>query len=470
MSAKHNRFDLARPHDMVTEQQLLGSLLLWNEGLDNLLGRLEPDHFAEPLHQRIYEAIVGAVKSGQAASPFTLKNEFEDDQAMRQVGGSSYLAVMAGMAKDCLDPAKWATVIRDMAFRRSLIKVAREIQDAAHGAPLEYGSEKIAEHAERLICDATSRASPTSIDRFRLIGDVARDVLNQITDPKGEASALFGLRGLDEATGGMRAKELIIVGARPGMGKTAFAAHVARMAARQGHGVGFFSMEMSAPAVTLRLITAEAYDNGQSIAYEAARKGSIGAADETALLRAEGDLARIPLRIHEGRGLTPTGIQLAARRLQNEMALTKQPLGLIIIDHIQKIRPDRDCRGNKVAEMTEISDALQKMAGALNVPVIALSQLNRAVETRGGDKRPELSDLRESGSIEQDADVVLLLYREAYYVKKAEPSRTDHAYNDWFAKWEACRHKLDIHIAKQRNGPEGRCTVHFDAPSSALKD
>lgn len=469
MSNKHRRFDLVRPHDIEVEQQLLGYLLLFNEALDKLIGVLEPEHFAEPVHQRIYDAILCAVRAGQNASAFTLKNEFEGDDTLKVVGGASYLGAISGQARHCADPIAWAKVVRGMAFRRSLVLAAREVQDMAQSAGIEHNVEDIAQNAERMMVEATSGVSPTAIDRFRPIGDVARDVIKQITSPKGEPTTLLGLRALDEAIGGMRPKELIIVGARPGMGKTAFAAHIARMVARQGHGVGFFSMEMAAPAVTLRLITAEAYDNGTGVAYEAARRSVLTADEQDALFRAEADMARLPLRIHEGRGLTPLGIGVAARRLQNEMRGTPNPLGLIIIDHIQKIRPDRDMRGNKVAEMTEISDALQKMAGTLNIPVIALSQLNRLVEGRN-DKRPELSDLRESGSIEQDADIVLLLYREAYYVKKNEPARTDDAYNDWYSKWLACRHKLDIHIAKQRNGPEGRCTVHFDAPSSALKD
>ena len=470
MIAKHkHRFDLPRPYDMDVEMQLLGNLLLWNENLDSLVGVLEPEHFAEPAHQRIYAAILAAVRSGQAASAFTLKNQFESDHAMKVIGGASYLATLSGHGRHCLDPVKWARALQGMAFRRNLIEVAREIQDVAQDASIEFDPARIADIADRMLADATATASPAGVDKFRNAGDIAGDMLKELTSPRGEPGVQFGLTRLDEMTGGMRPKELIIVGARPGMGKTAFAGHLALMGARQGVGVAFFSMEMAAKPVTLRLCTALANEQGRNVPYEAARRGSIGADDANALFEAEGWLKQLPLKIHEGRGLTPTGIVLAARRLQNEMANTKTPLGLIIIDHIQKIRPDRDMRGNKVAEMTEISDALQKMAGALNVPVVALSQLNRLVEARN-DKKPELSDLRESGAIEQDADVVLLLYREAYYVKKAEPSRTDNAYNDWFAKWEACRHRLDIHIAKQRNGSEGRCAVHFDAPSSALKD
>lgn len=464
------KLDLVRPYDVEIEQQLLGHLMLYNNRLEQL-AFLEPHHFADPLHQRIFEAIKAVVQVGKIASPFTLRNEFEDDAAMRTVGGPVYLANLAAIARNCLDPLKWAETIHNFAFRRNMVQVARDIQDAVQGASIEHSAQDLAAHAERLIADAAGNASPAASERFRSAGDVASEVLQAVTGSKGESSVRFGLTALDELTGGMRPKELIIVGARPGMGKTAFAAHLARMAARQGHTVAFFSMEMSAPAVTLRLITAEAFDRGRSIAYEAVRRGQLSEDDQGALFAAEGDLRMLPLRIHEGRGLTPAGLNLAARRLQNETAKSSHPLGLVILDHIQKIKPDRDCRGNKVAEMTEISDALQKMAGSLNVPVVALSQLNRQVETRGQDKRPELSDLRESGSIEQDADLALLLYREAYYVKKAEPSRADAGvWADWHAKWLNTKHKLDVHIAKHRNGSEGRCTVHFDAPSSALRD
>ena len=206
----------------------------------------------------------------------------------------------------------------------------------------------------------------------------------------------------------------------------------------------------------------------RSLAYAELRRGRLPEAHTHALFEAEARLRDLPLYIHEGRQLTPSGLLLAAKRAQKEFRDTKTPLGLVIVDHIQKIRPDRDCRGNKVAEMTEISDALQKMAGTLNLPVIALSQLNRAVESREG-RRPELADLRESGAIEQDADLVLLLYREAYYAQKAEPHRHHDDWPEWHADYVAVRDNLDIHIAKHRNGREGQVRAHFDAPSSGMK-
>jgi replicative DNA helicase len=463
------KFALTRPYDVEIEQQLLGRVMMFNEAMENL-SFLAPSHFADPLHQRIYEAIVDAVRAGQVASPFTLKNEFEDDQAMKSVGGTTYLAVMATMAHNCTDPLAWGRMVHNMAFRRNIVDAARTIQNDVAGAPLEFSAEKLAAHAENLMAEAAGNASAGATERFRPVGDIASEVVQSLLSPKGEPTVLFGLQRLDDITGGMRAKELIIIGARPGMGKTAVAAHLARMAAKQGHGVAFFSMEMSAPAITLRMITSEAFDNGEHIAYEAMRRGQVSVDNHQAIFKAEGDLRSLPLRVHEGRGLTPSGIALAARRLQNEFASTQTPLGLVIVDHIQKIKPDRDCRGNKVAEMTEISDALQKMAGTLNVPVVALSQLNRAVESRGQDKRPELSDLRESGSIEQDADLVLLLYREAYYLSKSEPHANAPDWAQWHIKWLASKNNLEIHVAKQRNGPEGRAHVYFDAPTSALKD
>jgi replicative DNA helicase len=239
-------------------------------------------------------------------------------------------------------------------------------------------------------------------------------------------------------------------------------------AAKAGHAVAFFSMEMAAAAVTLRLIAATAFAQGACVAYDAARRGQLRGEEARALYAAEGALRALPLYVHEGRTLTPSGLFLAARRIKNRLSETATPLGLVVVDHIQKIRPERDCRGNKVAEMTEISDALQKMAGALDVPVVALSQLNRAVEARS-ERRPELSDLRESGAIEQDADLALLLYREAYYVKKREPHPNAVEWNDWHAEWLRCRNVLDVHVAKQRNGQEGHVRAFFDGASSGIR-
>lgn len=462
-------FDLPKPYDIDIEQQLLGQLLMNNDAVERLIGFLEPEHFAEPMHQRIYKAIEGAVRGGHAATPFTLKPEFEHDEAMRDVGGPAYLAELAISAHNCFDPGKWASALHALAFRRRLIAAARDIQDTALKAPIEVDAERMADVAEQMMAEAVGASSPASAARFHLAGSIAAGVIDEVTGPTPPRCVLFGVKGLDDLTGGCHAKEFIIVGARPGMGKTAFAGHVALAAALQGKTVAFFSMEMAAAAVTLRLAAAQAFADGAHVAYDAARRGALSADHAQALIAAQARLATLPLYVHEGRGLTPSALLLAAKRLQNRMKREAAPLGLVVIDHIQKIRPDRDHRANKVAEMTEISDALQRLAGALDVPVVALSQLNRAVEGRA-DRKPELSDLRESGAIEQDADVVLLLFREAYYVKKREPHALAPEWRDWQAEWLRCQHTLEIHIAKHRNGQEGHVRAHFDGPSSGIRD
>lgn len=467
------RVELPRPFNLEIEQQLIGEILLNNESVEAISAFLMPEHFVEALHGRLYKAIVNAVRSGHLASPFTLRNELETDEALKSVGGMQYIASLCGAARDCLDPVGWAKQVHSMAFRRRLVVTAQDILDAAQEASIDFTPERIADYAENLLTAATAEASPNAVDRFRDIGSIASGVLKSIDGGKSEPSVPFGITAIDEATGGMRAGELIIIGARPGMGKTAVACHIAQSAARSGVGVGFFSMEMSASAITLRILTSLAFDRHRNQflnpAYEAARKGKLTDSQKAELFALEGVVQKIPLRVHEGRGLTPGGIVLAAKRLANELASSGTPLGLIIVDHLQKVKPDRHLNGNKVGEMTEISDALQKMAGTLKVPVIALSQLNRQSEKRD-DKKPELGDLRESGSIEQDADMVLLLYREAYYHSKKEPDKSSEGHMDWFNTWDKIKHRLDIQIAKQRNGPEGRHEVYFDAPSSAIGD
>ncbi len=464
MTIHAGTFDLPRPHDLDTEQQLLGELLLNNAAAERLLGVLEPQHFAESLHARLYDAIARALKAGLPATPFTLRAEFENDAALRDLGGAGYFVTLAARGHECLDPAAWAQSLKNLAFRRALIATARDIQDAAYRAPIETDPAAIAEHAEGLLAGAFTAATEAP-ERFRALGELAREVMTRADD---EPSVKCGLDRLDDITGGLQPKELVIVGARPGMGKTAFAGHLALEAAKQAKGVAFFSMEMAASAITLRLIAAHAFAQGVSVPYDEARRGRLQPRQTQALREAELSLSTLPLYIHEGRQLTPSGLLLAAKRAQKKLRDTGSPLGLILIDHIQKIRPERDCRGNKVAEMTEISDALQKMAGALGVPVVALSQLNRAVESRES-RRPELADLRESGAIEQDADLVLLLYREAYYVQKREPHREHPDWPDWLAEFNDCKHTLDIHIAKHRNGREGHVRAHFDAPSSGIR-
>lgn len=478
---KPTDYKLPTPSDLAMEQHLLGALLMYNEYVESVGSILKAYEFAEPLHSRIYSAILGAVNAGAVASPFTLKSEFENDPGMKSIGGASnYLAQLAVMSRDCLDPLVWAKQIHAFAFRREIIQAAQEIQAAATDASIEFGPEKIADYAESLLTAVTADCSTSGAERFKSLNDVAGGVLKSIGGDTVEKTIPFGISALDEATGGMRPGEFIVIGARPGMGKTAFAAHIAKSAAQAGNPVAFFSMEMGADAIALRLLTSLAFtryrDQGgewavpDSVpAYEAARRRQLKPEQLNELFALEAKLAELPLKIHEGRGLTPNGIVLATKRLQNELKARGQSLGLVVVDHLQKIRPDRTLNGNKVGEMTEISNALQQLAGNMKLSVVGLSQLNRETEKRDN-KKPQLGDLRESGAIEQDADLVLLLYREAYYVTKRQKHPSEHGYNEWLNDWLEWRHKLEIMIAKHRNGPEGRHDVFFHAPSSWIGD
>lgn len=468
--------ELPTPSNLDLEQQLLGSLLMFNEPIEAISAILKPHEFAEALHGRIFASMLSATQAGMPVSPFTLNADFDHDAGMRSLG-VNYFAQLCGLARHCGDPVQWARQIHNLAFRREIIGAAQEITAAATDSSIEFGPEKIAEYAEHLLTSVTADASPSSFDRFNAFENVAAGVLKSIGSPEGEATIPFGIGPVDAATGGMRRGEFIVIGARPGMGKTAVAAHIALRAAQSGTPVAFFSMEMGADAISLRLLTSLAFRRYRAAdgewhvpdsvaAYESARRRTLKPEQAQSLFALETELAGIPLHIHEGRGLSPNQITLAAKRLRNELRAKGQDLGLVIVDHLQKVRPDRTLNGNKVGEMTEITDALQKLAGNEKLAVIGLSQLSRASEKRDN-KRPELSDLRESGSIEQDADVVLMLYREAYYLNKDERSRPGAiGHGDWRNEWREKKHLLEIARVKQRNGPEGIDEVFFHAPSS----
>lgn len=453
---------LPEPSNVEIEQICIGSILRDNAQALRL-SFLLPEHFAEPLHQRIYEAALRLILAGQTASPATLKSSFVSDEPMQSVGGVKYLAnlvTMVGFSPDALTAGQH---VFTLACKRNLIAASAQIVDHVRAAPDDTSPRALADAVSNILADATAPAAISAQDRFTRVAQFVDLAVEQATGPEEPPSVKFGIPTLDQLTGGMRDQELIICGARPGMGKTAFASHVAMEAASQGKSVAFFSMEMSGAAIGLRMVTAAAWRTQNNIAYQAARRRDLSPPQETALFEAQAWFRDLPLFIHEGRAMTPSAIALAARRMAS---IT--PVGLIVIDHLQKVAPERN-RDNRTAEMTEITHSLQGLAGSLKCPILALSQLSRKTETRE-DRRPELGDLRESGSIEQDADIVLLLFREAYYLQKEEPPRSDHeAHTDWYNKLERCRTRLEIQVAKQRNGEEGTAMAFFDAPSSTIR-
>jgi len=466
------RAELDLPFDLETEQALLGVILV-RGSLDPIGALVRPEHFSEDLHARVYAALQACAKSGKRCDLSAIRAEFVLDRALQEVGGIKYLTNCMAMVPGTTDAMfdDIARLVVSFAARREVVRAARDIEACAQDMPSEWDVEDLVQMAEGRVLRAGAAFAGIKRQRFESASAISGRVIDQMFDETKVESVRFGLTELDRLTAGMRPKEMIVVGARPGMGKTAFAMAVALRAARQGRAVAFFSMEMDAASLMRRALTSMAYEDGHNVAYEALRKGGLKESEKDALIKANVHFNNMPLWIHEGRDHKPSALLSEARRMQAQAEKLGTPLGLVVVDHIQKVVPERDAKGNKVAETTEVSDALQKMAGALNCPVMALSQLNRGVEGRE-DKRPELRDLRESGAIEQDADLVLLLHRESYYLKKKEPDRFKQPdkHNEWFKDYVRVRHQLDVQIAKQRSGPEDTVTIHFDAPTGAMKD
>lgn len=459
------------PFDIEVEQALLGAILVNNDVFRQIGAFLKPEHFYEALHGRIFEAVQDTVKAGRLASPATLRLYFSRDAGMKTVGGAAYLAELCKFTPSVIDAGAFARMIVDYALRRAIMAAADEIRATALDPPVAMPGLDVVSMAEGLIASLSTAFDTTQGRRFEALGPAVEETVKATMSDDGPAAVFFGLPRLDDHTGGMRASEFIIIGGRPGMAKSAFAAAIALENGRAGMGVGFFSLEMQTEAIALRLLCAEAYlRQNICVAHEQARKGKrfLSDADQRALFEAEGQLRALPIWIHEGRKMTVGQLAFEARQLKRAKQHTASPLQLVIVDHLQKIRPERDLK-NKVTEMTEITDTLSKLAGELGVPIIALSALNRKAENRE-DRRPELGDLRESGSIESDADTVLLLYREAYYVQKRAVPMSDPGYVKWSNDLSGCRNELDIIIAKQRHGREGLIRVFFDGPSSAIRD
>ena len=441
------------PHNVEAEQSLLGALLINDELVPAISGLLAPDHFFEAVHGRIYHAATKLIELGQAATPITLKTNFEDDDALADVGGASYLARLAGAACGTRerDVRAYATAIRDLALRRELVLVGEDIAGAAVRHDINDSVQsQIAAALERLdaLQPGGEGGGPA---QYSAALDEALAISEAAYQNGGVASAIpTGFAELDRATSGLARGEFWIAAGRPSMGKTASAHYIAEHAARAGHPTVFFSLEMNRSQLGHRALSRET-----QISFADVRAGRINEDDFLRLAEAKRTLDALPLFIDDSRGLTVHDIAARARRL-----IQKSGIALVVIDYLQLIQPGARYRGNRTAETSEISAALQAMAGNLDVAVLALSQLNRGLEGRD-DKRPGLADLRDSGALEQDADTVLMLHREAYYAERDEPRRKptedDITYDERRYKWrqhlDGISNVLTINIAKQRQGP-----------------
>ena len=451
-----------QPANEEAEKALLGAILINNAVLDRISEFLRPEHFYYPVHGRIYAACLRLREAQRVADPVTLRDYFEQDGDLKDIGGGEYLADLAAGVVSVVNAEDYAHTTFDLHLRRRLIALGEDVVNEAYVPDLDRDAEQqIREAEEKLYSLANYGDFRGGLRSFDGVVDAAlanaEQALNRDTRLTGVTT---GLIDLDRMLGGLQRSDLVILAARPSMGKTALATNIAFNAAhaylsksgREGAVVGFFSLEMSAEQLATRILSDQA-----RIPSEKIRKGEIKKADFPNLAEAAQTIRRVPLFVDDTAGLTISQLRTRAMRLQRQHGL-----GLIVVDYLQLMRPSGTQRiDNRVQEISEITRGLKMIAKDLDVPVLALSQLSRAVEQRE-DKRPQLADLRESGSIEQDADVVTFIFREAYYLEKREPQPDTAEHAEWQEAMNKVYSLAEVIIGKQRHGPTGTVRLHFE--------
>ncbi|NND48677.1 MAG: replicative DNA helicase [Rhizobiales bacterium] len=465
------------PHNIEAEQALLGALLTNNDAADRVSAFLDADHFFEPVHGRIFEAATKLIRAGKLASPVTLKTYFEADEALQEIGGTTYLARLAGAATTIINAEEYGRVIYDLAIRRNLIAVGTDMVNQAYDAKVDAPPQRQIEEAEQQLYGLAERGRfGGDFMNFSSALTEAVDMAANAYHRDGHTSGLAtGFRDIDEVMGGLQPSDLLIVAGRPSMGKTAFGTNIAYHVARNYRGeikedgtinvmdgavVGFFSLEMSSAQLATRVISEQT-----AIPSEKIRRGTINREEFGRLVEVARDLQDMPLFIDETGGINLAQLTARARRLKRQHGL-----GLLIVDYLQLLTSSsRRSSENRVQEVTEITQGLKALAKELNIPIVALSQLSRQVESRD-DKRPQLADLRESGSIEQDADIVMFVFREEYYLQRREPREGTDEHLTWQEEMARVHQQAEIIIGKNRHGPTSSIALHFEGEFTRFSD
>jgi replicative DNA helicase len=465
------------PHNIEAEQSLLGAILVNNDAFYRVSDFLEPKHFYEPIHQTIYETSASLIRMGKISTPVTLKTFLPADTDIGGMTVGQYLARLAAEATTIINAQDYGRTIYDLALRRDLIGIGEDMVNVAYDAPVDFLPRAQIEDAERRLYElAETGRYDGGFQRFSQALTVAVDMAAKAFQRDGKLSGIAtGLRDLDTKMGGLQPSDLIIVAGRPGMGKTALATNIAYNIARahqaelqtdgtmktvNGGIVGFFSCEMSGEQLATRILAERT-----GIPSSHIRRGGISEIDFEKIRESSIELQSLPFYVDETGGLSISQLTARARRLKRQKGLD-----LIVIDYIQLLSGSgKRGNDNRVQEVTEITTSLKALAKELNVPVVALSQLSRQVENRD-DKRPQLSDLRESGSIEQDADVVLFVYREEYYLANKEPRPGTPEHEKWRTDMDLAHGKAEVIIGKQRHGPTGTVDLQFDGSVTRFSD
>ena len=453
------------PNNIEAEQAVIGSILLTNEIFDEINSIISNVNFFDPMHQKIFNAIESMIYKGLLANPITLKNYFENEKD--EINIPEYLVKITKFSTSVRQAIEYAKIIYDMFVRRELIKISDQIIDDAKENDLNVSGQNIIENSEKLLYDLAEKGTfNSSLIKF---DDAMKQTIEMASaaykNEGGIVGVPTGLRDLDDKLGGLHQSDLIIIAGRPSMGKTSLATNIAFNAAQniqensRKSSVAFFSLEMSSEQLSTRIISEQARIGSNDI-----RRGRISDEQFDQFLETSKNISELPLFIDETPAISIAAMSNRARRIKR-----LHGLDLIVVDYIQLMKGSLNNKDGRVQEISQITQGLKAIAKELGVPVLALSQLSRQVEQRD-DHKPQLADLRESGSIEQDADVVMFVYREGYYLQRKEPREATVEHAEWQAKMNEVAHLAEIIIGKQRHGPIGKVTLEFEERFTKFKD
>ena len=453
------------PNNIQAEQAIIGSILVTNEIFDEINTIVSSVNFYDPMHQKIYSAIESLIYKGLLANPITLKNHFENEKDELNI--PEYVVKITKFSASVRQVMEYSKLVYDMFVRRELIKISENTIDTAKANNLDISGQNIIENSEKLLYDLAEKGSfNSSLIKFdEALKFTIEMATNAYKNEEGIVGVPTGLKDLDDRLGGLHKSDLLIIAGRPSMGKTALATNIAFHAAKnlqetkKKSTVAFFSLEMSSEQLSTRILAEQSRIKSNDI-----RRGKISDDQFDKFIEMSKNISELPLFIDETPAISIAALSNRARRIKRLYGLE-----LIIVDYIQLMKASFNFKDGRVQEISEITQGLKAIAKELSVPVLALSQLSRAVEQRD-DKKPQLSDLRESGSIEQDADVVMFVYREAYYMERKEPRTNTVEHAEWQAKMNEISNIAEIIIGKQRHGPTGQINLEFEAMFTKFKD
>jgi len=463
----NNNLDQKQPSNLEAEQALLGSILVNNDIIDEVSTIINANSFYDPAHIKIYEVVETLNNKGMIANPITLKNFFEKDDMLNEVGGTEYLVKLTRFSSSTKQAIDYAKVVHEMYLRRELVLISDNLSSETLNSK-DQSAENIIENTEKNLFDLAERGSfSQSFLKFNQALDQTIEMATlAMKNDKGIVGVPTGLTDLDEKLGGLHKSDLVILAGRPSMGKTALATNIAYhasqtlMSRQEKSSVAFFSLEMSSEQLSTRILSEQARIKSDDI-----RRGKVTEEEINRYIETSRNIYNLPLFIDETPAITIATLSNRARRIKRLFGLS-----LVVVDYIQLMRGGNTNRNDgRVQEISEITQGLKALAKELGIPVLALSQLSRAVEQRD-DKQPQLADLRESGSIEQDADVVMFVYREAYYLERKQPKLGSIEHAEWQSKMNDVNGLADIILGKQRHGPTGTVKVEFEGIYTKFKD